>query len=138
MQGIYITNHVDNDDDEGITVRYAGEDYNFPPNKPVYIEAKTLKGIIGDWEKLSEWDKNIIKGMITSRCPRNEIYAIVGTKGVNLFGSVELPRDVLDTLNSSVKKIVLNVGVTPSRDRYNKTIPDVDRANHYRRGRKKK
>ncbi len=149
MQAVY----VDNTEEKlsSVTVNYGKKNYTFYRNVPVIVDKQILMGIIGNWEKRIDWDKEVISGSITPQCPRDKIYAIIGTKGVNLFRNIELPQEVLHVLNLSIKEIVPeSKGVVISDNEIipgNEITPEVDDINssqvddvnsHPKRGRKKK
>lgn len=75
---------------KAITVNIAGTDYNFPPNEKVSMPEDILKLIIGNWDKPSDRAKDLVKGISTPACPRDQIYRIVDNQAINLFGVVDV------------------------------------------------
>ncbi|MEW6095772.1 MAG: hypothetical protein AB1567_04500 [bacterium] len=100
MQIIYFDNAKKKGIPQSLSLMFNGESYNFPLNIPVdNIDSYIVKGLIGDWEKPTDWGKTILLGTVTKDCPRNKLYVIAGNKMVNLFETIEIKEE-----NNSTKK----------------------------------
>ncbi|MEW5694291.1 MAG: hypothetical protein AB1765_13480 [Candidatus Hydrogenedentota bacterium] len=105
MQLIYFDNAKKKGIPQSLSVMFNGETYNFPLNIEVdNIDSHIVKGLIGNWEKPTDWEKDILLGVTTKDCPRNKLYTIVDNRMVNLFETIEIKKEDKEVVSDIVKE----------------------------------